>query len=290
VVLEVPTDWTPDPDLVNAFLGQLDASPVLEPVTVDDYFSSVPRLAGADGAPVVRPFLSQSPPDLGLLAEDLRRAQSELGTLAGYVIDATEPTLLNDGLHIAVSVDLYGDARQPYFSRITERVDVLKEAVAPIESETFTLTSRRAVLTVTLQNRLPQDVQVRVQLSSSKLKINKPNQVVVLSADAAEPIDFQVEALSTGAFPLAVEVRSPDRAILMRTSTWTVRSTAVSGVGWMLSIGGLVFLAGWWVTHARRVRRTKRLEAAESGAAKARQIVGTDLTDTTDTTDGPGRT
>ena len=54
----------------------------------------------------------------------------------------------------------------------------------------------------------------------------------------------------------------------------------------MLSIGGLVFLAGWWVSHDRRVRRAKRADAAESGAAKARRIVGDNET-TPDSLDAP---
>ena len=139
--------------------------------------------------------------DLGPLAADLRQARSELDTLSGYVISTAEPSLLEDGLHVAVSSALTPEQRAPYFTRITERLDEVKGAVAPIESETFTLTSRRAILTIELQNRLTQDVQVRVELSASKLKIDKPDQVVVLAAGTAKPIQFEVEALSTGAFP-----------------------------------------------------------------------------------------
>ncbi len=285
VLLSTPTDWTPDAAFVVDFLQHLAASPLLEPVTVDDYFGAVAPLTTPDDVPVTRGLRPERAADLGPLAADLRQARSELATLSGYVISTAEPSLLEDALHVAVSSALTPEQRAPYFTRITERLDAVKRAVAPIDSETLTLTSRRAVLTITLQNRLSQDVQVRVQLSASKLTIDKPDQVVVLPAGTTKPIEFEVEALATGAFPLSIQVRSPDRAILMRSSTWTVRSTAISGVGWMLSIGGLVFLAGWWVTHNRRVRRAKRADAAESGAAKARLIVGD--TETPDTLDAP---
>jgi Family of unknown function (DUF6049) len=286
VLLTTPPDWTPDAAFVADFLTHLAASPLLEPVTVDDYFGAVAPLTSADGVPVTRGLRPEPAVDLGSLAADMRQARSELATLSGYVISTAEPSMLEDALHVAVSSALNPEQRAPYFTRITERLDEVKRAVAPIDSETFTLTSRRAILTITLQNRLSQDVQVRVQLSASKLKIDKPDQVVVLPAGTPKAIEFEVEALATGAFPLSIQVRSPDRAILMRSSTWTVRSTAISGVGWMLSIGGLVFLAGWWVTHNRRVRREKREHAAEAGAAKARRIVG-DTETTPDTLDAP---
>jgi hypothetical protein len=47
-------------------------------------------------------------------------------------------------------------------------------------------------------------------------------------------------------------------------SRYTVRSTAVSGVGLALSIGAGVFLTVWWARHWRRTRRSKKLIATES--------------------------
>jgi len=43
-----------------------------------------------------------------------------------------------------------------------------------------------------------------------------------------------------------------------------VRSTAVSGVGLVLSIGAGLFLVVWWARHWHRTRRSARLIAAGS--------------------------
>ena len=50
---------------------------------------------------------------------------------------------------------------------------------------------------------------------------------------------------------------SPDGTLPIATERLTVRSTAVSGVGVVLSIGAGLFLAGWWIHHVRSERRLK---------------------------------
>jgi hypothetical protein len=38
----------------------------------------------------------------------------------------------------------------------------------------------------------------------------------------------------------------------------TVRSTAVSGIGYVLTIGAAGFLVAWWFRHWRRTRRERQ--------------------------------
>ena len=74
-------------------------------------------------------------------------------------------------------------------------------------------------------------------------------------------IDIPVRARATGAFPLLIDVRTPDGRRSLSTSRYTVRSTAVSGVGLLLSVGAGVFLTVWWARHWRRTRRSRKLIA-----------------------------
>jgi hypothetical protein len=53
-----------------------------------------------------------------------------------------------------------------------------------------------------------------------------------------------------------VRVTSPDGALLLDRSTFDVRSTAISGVGLVLSVGAGLFLAVWWARNWRKSRRT----------------------------------
>jgi hypothetical protein len=55
--------------------------------------------------------------------------------------------------------------------------------------------------------------------------------------------------------PVTIQVTSPDGGLLVTSSRVTVRSTAVSGIGYVLSVGAGLFLVIWWFRHWRRARR-----------------------------------
>ena len=55
---------------------------------------------------------------------------------------------------------------------------------------------------------------------------------------------------------------------------YTVRSTAVSGVGLVLSVGAGLFLMVWWARHWRRTRRSPKLVATNDHPAAAAVAAG----------------
>ena len=71
-------------------------------------------------------------------------------------------------------------------------------------------------------------------------------------------------ARASGAFPLRITVTSPDGVLTVGRAQVTVRSTAVSGVGVVLSVGALLVLVVWWARHWRSVRRNRRLVDPEA--------------------------
>jgi hypothetical protein len=66
---------------------------------------------------------------------------------------------------------------------------------------------------------------------------------------------FTVQARSSGAFPLTVTLESPDGRLTLSTTRFTVRSTAASGLGVVLSIGAGIVLLAWWARSFSRRRR-----------------------------------
>jgi len=64
-------------------------------------------------------------------------------------------------------------------------------------------------------------------------------------------------------------VRSPDSSIELDRTTFDIRSTAVTGVGFVLSIGAGLFLAVWWERHWRSSRRSRHLVPAGAATASA---------------------
>ena len=52
-----------------------------------------------------------------------------------------------------------------------------------------------------------------------------------------------------------------------------MQSTAVSGVGVVLSVGAALFLMVWWARHWRRTRRSRKLVATTHPATTRRALV-----------------
>ena len=101
-----------------------------------------------------------------------------------------------------------------------------------------------------------------IRLRSQKLEFPDGDTIELELVEESTRIDIRVRSRATGAFPLLIDVRTPDGQRSLSTSRYTVRSTAVSGAGLLLSVGAGVFLTVWWARHWRRTRRSKKLVAA----------------------------
>ena len=105
---------------------------------------------------------------------------------------------------------------------------------------------------------------------------------VVLQAAQTTTIKLPVETRASGAFPLDVTITSADGALPVATTEYTVRSTAISGIGLALSIGAGLFLLVWWARHFRTARRARKLVGADDtpAAAEAPDYAPTDVDNT----------
>ncbi|MGH9112416.1 MAG: DUF6049 family protein, partial [Acidimicrobiales bacterium] len=128
----------------------------------------------------------------------------------------------------------------------------------------ITLTSRTSTIPVNIDNRSDQPLTVRVELSSSQLEFPDGDVITRELQPGITRLDVPVRILTSGAFPLDITVTSPDGSIELDRTTFDVRSTAVTGVGLLLSIGAGLFLAVWWARHWRRARRSRHLMPAGS--------------------------
>jgi hypothetical protein len=127
------------------------------------------------------------------------------------------------------------------------------------------LTSRRGTLPLTIENANPFPVDVVVRTRSDRLAFPEGEDMkATVEANDVLRIDVPVEALATGSVPVSVELWTTDDRIRLDARRLNVRSTAVSGVGLVLSFGALAVLVVWWV---RNWRRTRRARADGAGAA-----------------------
>ena len=70
-------------------------------------------------------------------------------------------------------------------------------------------------------------------------------------------ITVRVETLASGDARVTVAITSPGGQLELHEGVIDIRSTAISGLGLVISIIALIVLGGWWVRTIRRVRRNR---------------------------------
>jgi hypothetical protein len=286
VVVVPPQRWTPTGPFLDALLSGLEQAPMLEPTTLDGLFEGVENETDDDGESIVRTLRRGDSDQLRLVATAVRDTRSRLdgfrsmiavrdGTSQGEpqrgparaVFDSLEKRLL-----VAEGERLTLADRRAYLAGVNATIDDQAGSVEAPQRQTVTLTAREGAIPLTFRNATGYPVQVRVQLDSAKLEFPEGSSGEFTLREANTTASFRVRARTSGAFPVDVSVSAPACCLDLAQARLTVRSTAVSGVGVVLSIGAAGFLMIWWLSHFRRVRRGRRLvgERERHGTARRR--------------------
>lgn len=251
-----------DRAFLDTVLDGLANGPIVTGATVDDVFAAVPLATAARGDTLRRTPVAVGAPQAGavLPAARLVSARATLQSFAAMLdADNALDDAIEEMLLVAQSVDLRGRGRAGYIDGAERRIaDQLALLRVPV-GRTITLTARRGEIPVTLLNEADYPVHVDVRVTSDKLGFpdGATRRVELARRNTTER--FSVEARASGAFPLRVSLVSPDGRLVAAESRFTVRSTAVSGVGLVLTAGALVVLLAWWGRHHVRGRRNRRL-------------------------------
>ena len=240
------------------------ALPVVRPVTLDTFFDAIPN-AKQGRSPMVRKLAPSPIGDLTINhAVESRQTRRRIEAFAGMTDPGNATYLsLDRRLLTAHSADLHGARlRTSYLNGINNALDRELRKVELPRGRSITLTSRRAQIPLTFHKAVDYPVRVVIRFTSDKLRFpgGRTEALELRRANTVERI--HVEALTSGTFPVKVELESPDGTLRFAQAKLTVRSTATSGVGLVLSAGAALFLAVWWGRHLRRGRRARRLVPA----------------------------
>lgn len=280
VAVVVPTDAAPlalttflaglaDPD---GRVGSGSAGTALvRAATVDDLFKTVDKATVTTGGRITtltRHYESDAPGDLGSYPRELRAASQSFEGLSSMLpgnADLTAPVralLLSSGARY-----LDESGRTAVLGAAGTATAAVTDEIIVAPKQVVTLTSSSGQVPLNLENRLSVPATVRIVMSSAKLDFPEGSVIEqVLDPNTTTPVSLQVETRASGAFPLDVSVTSADGALPIATTEYTVRSTAVSGIGLVLSIGAGLFLLVWWARHFRTARRARQLVAADTEA------------------------
>jgi hypothetical protein len=259
VVIDTPVLWDAPPARVQALLAGLREHPLLRGADVTDLFASV-LPATTNRKPYSRSLAPVPTRTVPVRPSQYAAGQREVDGLAS-MIGEHEP--LVGLLRSQLLLSLAGRTPQTGRAVSRDRLRSIHEAVAGIASKvqapaskSVTLTSRRANIPLSIENSSHQTVKVRVTLASQKLEFPRgSDRLLVLPPGENRTEFFDVDARASGTFPVQVTWSSPDRGIDLQRARYTVRSSVVSGVGLILTIGAVLFLAVWWLAHWRRNRR-----------------------------------
>ena len=250
-------------------------APLATAVTVTDLLAVVDRASAsfrtrASGAVLVRELIDTTPGSLGTYPTDLRSATSDVSGYHSMILDH-DPK----GSDIAASLDQvllcsgaaeFDDAtRASYLDGARTTLHNQVSLITAPNQVVVTLTSSQARVPLSIDNALDYPVKVALRMSSAKLEFPEGStQTIELAPSQPTRIEIPVQTRASGSFPLVVTVWSPDGAVSIATTRFTVRSTAVSGVGLALTIAAGLFLVLWWGRHFRNARRDKRLVRASN--------------------------
>ena len=270
VVVRPPAGWHPSDAMLSTVMADLASSPLLENVTLDHLFASIDPLTDDDET-VVREAADSGAPGFGIATSEIDRARAEMDGFASLAGTSNPELRLMDHLVlVSETSDLRASARQSYVDAVFGRVASITSKVRVLGDRTYRLTAREGTIPLTLVNDNPFPVRIGVELTSDKLVFTKSHSTgrenidgLELQANGTTTEAIPVKARTSGAFPLRVTMRSPDRSLELGRTTFTITSTVASGVGIILSVGAALFLLLWWGSHWRTVRRARRLVAAD---------------------------
>jgi hypothetical protein len=263
VAVHVQGDADIDRGTVARALDGLSDGQAVQAVTLRQVFDVPPDPSGPTTVSLVAHEVTD---DLGSIAAPLRQARRGVSGVAGTVNPADGGSLARS-LLLATGSATPEDQRPAYVERVNAALSSLDSAVSLPDQFRITLTSRTSTIPVNITNNLNQPLKVRIEFDSGQLEFLDGDVVNRELPPGVTRLDVRVRALTSGAFPMGITVRSPDSSIELDRTTFDIRSTAVTGVGLVLSIGAGLFLAVWWARHWRNSRRSRHL--VPSGGAPA---------------------
>jgi hypothetical protein len=234
-------------------------------------------------APVERRLTATTSTPLGTYPAQLEVVTGEISgfrsmLVSGDPVGLDVATSLDRVASTSGSVSLDDGTRLAYLNGASATVRAQTGEITSPQQQVVTLTSSEGIIPISIENALDYPVRVRMVLTSSKLEFPDGNeQTVDLAAGTPTRVEVRVRGRASGAFPLEITLQSPDSTLPITSTRFNVRSTAVSGIGLVLTIIAGLFLLLWWARNFRNTRRDRKLITSSHPVLRSRRAPsGTD--------------
>lgn len=265
LVVLPPEGWSPSADLAQRLLGGFVGATWLELAGPAELEATTTRGGAATLATPARDQLSTT------AASELSQTLADLDAVSGARpadaadIDGRQVAELRDELLRATSRWYRGAARGESDAMIRDVRSAIDATVGDLtiaSGTQITLTASEGSIPVTLQRARGGPIEVRIQIDSQgrlDWPAGRESEVLVLDDGATQTVSFPTSALSTGTFPVTVQVTDPTGRLEFDRATLSVRSTAIAGPALSI-VAGLVVLLLLVAAVRRRPRRERRSE------------------------------
>ncbi|HRW36349.1 MAG: hypothetical protein KDB04_18960 [Acidimicrobiales bacterium] len=240
-----------DPESLQVAFDALTLGTDLYRATTLDALLDAPATVGATlaGHPAVA---------LGTYPDELRAARADEASYTSMVGDRADLLRpIERALALSAAAELPLEDRRAEVDGVRRDLADTFSSIDLPESDTVTLGAQEGTFPLPISSSLDEPVQVVIQLEASD-RLELPDDRIEATLDSERTVvDVQVQARATGDTPVRITVRSPDDGVVLAESRYVVRSTAVSEVGILLTVGAAGFLAVWWGRHWLRTRRAR---------------------------------
>ena len=255
------------PEALGPLLDGVDDRRALDVVDVADLTQRA--LARVDGETLRGELAPTTPPDVRELAADLESATVGLATVALMVepeVALLEPLISH--LQAAVSADLDPETAMAFVDRVDEEIRDLSSGIEIAGGDRITLTDRRTDLPLTIVNGQSLPLNVELLLTAEKIRFPEGDRLRLVLVPGDNAITIPVETLASGDARVTATVVSPGGFFELGSGTVDIRSTAISGLGLLISVAALVVLGVWWIRTILRVRRNRHAATVSAESAE----------------------
>lgn len=275
VVLATPRGEAVNPTTMEAVLSAISdakvsgTEPLITPTSAGTFFSTVPAArqggdATENGPALIRTLVTATTPALNdAFRSSYLRTRAKIAAY-GAMLPGGKSTAkktidsYNRRISVATSADLSSEEALHRLDGVSHEIDDGLASVQIPQPQTITLTSRTSTVPLTIRRAAKGPTVVRLSLDTeARMRFSGGNDQLITLKDTVTRVELKVHVDAPGDSLVKVRVTSPDGSLLVGHSELRVRSTAVSGIGIIITAGSLVFLLVWWVRDIVRNRRQK---------------------------------
>ncbi|MEM7324127.1 MAG: DUF6049 family protein [Actinomycetota bacterium] len=246
----------PDPTTVDSLLRAMVDGPT-KPVLVTDIWR-----ATSDGQSGWLTASERPSQDLRPVADLLWRVQQKLATYEEFNVDTDaiavggtgEAEEIRRGITTALGTGSTPERRREILDSLETTLNQNLGVIELHDGQPVTLAARSAPIPVVVESSADGPRKVMLRLRSDKVRSIDDTRIIEIPPGTTS-INVELETRSLGVSPLEVSMWTPDGSTMLASTRFQVRSTAIPGLGLLVTGGAVLLLIGWWVLDARARRR-----------------------------------